>query len=68
MTPRRFLFVMHYPGYLRYFDSVIRMGTPLTSLHVASAGTLRMLLGLSGDSNEAFAEVEKLPAASAGPR
>ena len=22
---RRFLFVMHYPGYLRYFDSVIRM-------------------------------------------
>jgi hypothetical protein len=24
MTPRRFLFVMHYPGYLRYFDSVIR--------------------------------------------
>ena len=25
MTPRRFLFVMHYPGYLRYFDSVIRM-------------------------------------------
>jgi len=25
VTPRRFLFVMHYPGYLRYFDSVIRM-------------------------------------------
>jgi len=23
-TPRRFLFVMHYPGYLRYFDSAIR--------------------------------------------
>ena len=23
--PRRFLFVMHYPGYLRYFDSAIRM-------------------------------------------
>ena len=25
MTKRRFLFVMHYPGHLRYFDSVIRM-------------------------------------------
>jgi hypothetical protein len=25
VTPRRFLFVMHYPGYLRYFDSVIRL-------------------------------------------
>jgi hypothetical protein len=25
VRPRRFLFVMHYPGYLRYFDSVIRM-------------------------------------------
>ena len=25
MTPRRFLFVMHYPGYLRYFDSAIRL-------------------------------------------
>jgi hypothetical protein len=25
VTTRRFLFVMHYPGYLRYFDSVIRM-------------------------------------------
>jgi hypothetical protein len=24
MTKRRFLFVMHYPGYLRYFDSAIR--------------------------------------------
>jgi len=23
--PRRFLFVMHYPGYLRYFDTVVRM-------------------------------------------
>jgi len=23
--PRRFLFVMHYPGYLRYFDSTVRM-------------------------------------------
>ncbi len=23
--PLRFLFVMHYPGYLRYFDSVVRM-------------------------------------------
>ena len=23
--PRRFLFVMHYPGYLRYFDSAIRL-------------------------------------------
>src|SRR6187455_597303 len=22
---RRFLFVMHYPGYLRYFDSTVRM-------------------------------------------
>lgn len=44
------------------------MGTPLTSLHVASAGTLRMLLGLSGDHDEVVADVEKLPAASAGPR
>ena len=25
MTPRRFLFVMNYPGYLRYFDSVVRL-------------------------------------------
>jgi hypothetical protein len=25
VTPRRFLFVMHYPGYLRYFDSAIRL-------------------------------------------
>src|SRR5690349_10339404 len=25
MTPRRFLFVMHYLGYLRYFDSVFRL-------------------------------------------
>jgi hypothetical protein len=24
VTVRRFLFVMHYPGYLRYFDSVVR--------------------------------------------
>jgi hypothetical protein len=24
VTPRRFLFVMHYPGYLRYFDSTVR--------------------------------------------
>jgi len=24
VEPRRFLFVMHYPGYLRYFDSVVR--------------------------------------------
>jgi hypothetical protein len=25
VTPRKFLFVMHYPGYLRYFDSTIRL-------------------------------------------
>jgi hypothetical protein len=25
VTPRRFLFVMNYPGYLRYFDSAVRM-------------------------------------------
>jgi hypothetical protein len=24
-APRRFLFVMHYPGYLRYFDSTVRL-------------------------------------------
>ena len=23
--PLRFLFVMHYPGYLRYFDSTVRL-------------------------------------------
>jgi hypothetical protein len=44
------------------------MAAPLTALHVSSAETLRMLLGLSGPGADAAADFEGLPAASAGPR
>jgi hypothetical protein len=44
------------------------MAAPLTPLHVKSADTLRMLLGLSGPEEHAAVRFEGLPAASAGPR
>jgi glycosyltransferase involved in cell wall biosynthesis len=44
------------------------MAAPLTPLHVRSADTLRMLLGLSGPEEHAAPRFEGLPAASAGPR
>jgi hypothetical protein len=44
------------------------MDAPLTSLHVSSAGTLQMLLGLSGPAAGTAARFEGWPAASAGPR
>jgi hypothetical protein len=44
------------------------MAVPLTPLHVKSADTLRMLLGLSGPEERAAPRFEGLPAASAGPR
>jgi hypothetical protein len=42
--PLRFLFVMHYPGYLRYFDSVLQM---LTARDKQAEGTEAMQ-GVSG--------------------
>jgi glycosyltransferase involved in cell wall biosynthesis len=44
------------------------MSAPLTPLHVESADTLRMLLGLSGPGEDTVPHFEGLPAASAGPR
>jgi hypothetical protein len=44
------------------------MSAPLTPLHVKSADTLRMLLGLSGPGEDTVPHFEGLPAASAGPR
>ena len=53
MTKRRFLFVMHYPGYLRYFDSVIRM---LSARHLRRPGVRQP--GQAGGSIEALADME----------
>jgi hypothetical protein len=44
------------------------MAAPLTPLHVKSADTVRMLLGLSGPAEETAPHFAGLPAASAGPR
>jgi hypothetical protein len=55
-----------------HLDAGWRLGrataAPLTALHVKSADTLRMLLGLSGAGEKAVPHFEGLPAASAGPR
>jgi glycosyltransferase involved in cell wall biosynthesis len=44
------------------------MAAPLTPLHVRSADTLRILLGLSGPGEDTVPRFADVPAASAGPR